>query len=285
MSASGKDVKLPKSLPPYGDYQNEIYLAGLEGVLPQFPVDYRTLEARGAGALPASVRSYVQSGCGDETTQIRNVEAFGHWGMTPRMMVDSSKRDLSIELFDLKLPSPLFMAPIGMTGECTQDSHGDLAAARASVLTRVPMMATTLSNDPLETVAATLGDMPGFFQLYCPKDKALAESLIQRAQAAGFKGIVVSLDAGDSGWRPRDLASANFSRATRPCAGQLHIGPSFSEDVGQGCSNRHQGRGAALVFKVRKSINVGRHALPEVNNKVAADLERHMPSRRCASCD
>jgi lactate 2-monooxygenase len=193
MSTSGKDVKLPKS--PYGDYQNEIYLAGLEGVLPQFPVDYRTLEARAAGALPASILSYVQSGCGDESTQIRNVEAFGHWGMTPRMMVDSSKRDLSIEVFGLKLPSPLFMAPIGMTGMCTQDSHGDLAAARASVLTRVPMMATTLSNDPLETVAATLGDMPGFFQLYCPKDKEFAESLIQRAEAAGFKGIVVSLDA------------------------------------------------------------------------------------------
>jgi lactate 2-monooxygenase len=146
-----KDNGMSSELPPasYGDYQNEIYLVRLEGVLPQFPVDYRTLEARAAGALPASVLSYVQSGCGDETTQIRNVEAFGHWGMTPRMMVDSSKRDLSIELFGLKLPSPLFMAPIGVTGLCTQDSHGDLAAARASVLTRVPMMATTLSNDPL----------------------------------------------------------------------------------------------------------------------------------------
>lgn len=194
----------------FGDYQNEIYFAGLQGVLPQFPVDYRTLEARAAGALPASVLSYVQGGCGDETTQIRNVEAFGPWGMTPRMMVDCSKRDLSIELFGLKLPSPLFMAPIGMTGLCAQDSHGDLAAARASVLTQVPLMATTLSNDPLEKVAATLGDMPGFFQLYTPKDKALAESLVHRAEAAGFKGIVVTLDTWVTGWRPRDLNSANF---------------------------------------------------------------------------
>ena len=194
----------------FGDYQNEIYFAGLQGVLPQFPVDYRTLEARAAGALPASVLSYVQGGCGDETTQIRNVEAFGHWGMTPRMMVDCSKRDLSIELFGLKLPSPLFMAPIGMTGLCALDGHGDLAAARASVLTQVPLMATTLSNDPLETVAATLGDMPGFFQLYTPKDKALAESLVHRAEAAGFKGIVVTLDTWVTGWRPRDLNSANF---------------------------------------------------------------------------
>jgi lactate 2-monooxygenase len=130
---------------PFGNYKDEIYSAGLEGVLPQFPVDYRTLEARAAGALPPSVFNHVQSGCGDETTQIRNVEAFGHWGMTPRMMVDCSKRDLSIELSGLKLPSPLFMAPIGVTGLCTQDSHGDLAAARASVLTRVPMMATIVS--------------------------------------------------------------------------------------------------------------------------------------------
>ena len=205
--------------------------------------------------------------------------------MTPRMMVDNSKRDLSIELFGLKLPSPLFMAPIGVTGLCTQDSHGDLAAARASVLTRVPMMATTLSNDPLETVAATLGDMPGFFQLYTPKDKAFAESLIQRAEAAGFKGIVVSLDAWDTGWRPRDLASANFPQLRGHVLANYTSDPVFQKMLGKGCSNRHQGRGAALVCKVRKSINVGRHALAEVNNKVAADLERHMPSRRCASCD
>jgi lactate 2-monooxygenase len=233
MSTSGKDLKLPKSLPPYGDYQNEIYLAGLEGVLPQFPVDYRTLEARAAGTLPASILSYVQSGCGDGTTQIRNVEAFGHWGMTPRMMVDSSKRDLSIELFGLKLPSPLFMAPIGMTGMCTQDSHGDLAAARASVLTRVPMMATTLSNDPLETVAATLGDMPGFFQLYCPKDKEFAESLIQRAETAGFKGIVVSLDAWDTGWRPHDLATANFPQLRGHVLANYTSDPVFQKMLGK----------------------------------------------------
>jgi lactate 2-monooxygenase len=194
----------------FGDYQDEIYFAGLQGVLPQLPADYRTLEARAAGALPASVLSYVAGGCGDETTQRRNVEAFDHWGMTPRMMVDGTTRDLSIELFGLRLPSPLFMSPVGVTGLCTQDGHGDLAAARASVLTRVPLMASTLSNDPLETVAATLGDMPGFFQFYPPKDEALAESLVHRAEAAGFKGIVVTLDTWVVGWRPRDLNSANF---------------------------------------------------------------------------
>ncbi len=197
-------------MPHYGDYQNAIYNAGLSGVVPKLPVDYATLEQRASAAMPPSVLGYVQGGCGDEFTQDNNAGAFRHWGMTPRMMVDCSRRDLSIELFGMRLPSPLFMAPVGVIGICTQDGHGDLAAARASAETGVPLMASTLSNDPLEHVAGALGETPGFFQLYTPKDKALAESLVRRAEAAGYKGIVVTLDTWVTGWRPRDLNVANF---------------------------------------------------------------------------
>ncbi len=197
-------------MPHYGDYQNAIYNAGLSGVIPKLPVDYATLEQRASAAMPPSVLGYVQGGCGDEFTQDNNAHAFRHWGMTPRMMVDCSKRDLSVELFGMRLPSPIFMAPVGVIGICTQDGHGDLAAARASAETGVPLMASTLSNDPLESVAGALGDTPGFFQLYTPKDKALAESLVRRAEAGGYKGIVVTLDTWVTGWRPRDLNVANF---------------------------------------------------------------------------
>jgi lactate 2-monooxygenase len=200
----------PPTMTNYGDYQSAIYLAGLRGVLPKLPTDFETLERRASAAMPPWVLSYVQGGCGDEYTQRRNAEAFQHWGMIPRMMVDGAKRDLSIELFGLSLPSPLFMAPIGVAGLCTQDGHGDLAAARASAETRIPLMLSTLTNDPLETVAAALGDMPGFFQLYTPKDRELAESLVRRAEAVGFKAIVVTLDTWVPGWRPRDLNTANF---------------------------------------------------------------------------
>jgi lactate 2-monooxygenase len=197
-------------MPHYGDLQNEIYGAGLRGILPKVPVDFTTLERRATAAMPPHILSYLQGGCGDEFTQDHNAAAFRHWGMTPRMMVDCTKRDLSIELFGLTLPSPLFMAPVGINGICTQDGHGDLAAARASVMTGVPVMASTLSNDPMEKVAETLGDTPGFFQLYTPKNKELAESLVRRAEAAGFKAIVVTLDTWVTGWRPRDLNAANF---------------------------------------------------------------------------
>ncbi len=197
-------------MPHYGDYQNEIYFRGLQGQLPKLPVDFATLEARACASMPPSVLTYVQGGCGDELTQDRNASAFNHWGMTPRMMVDCSARDLSIELFGMTLPNPLFMAPIGVNGICTQDGHGDLAAARASAATGVPFMASTLSNDPLEAVAEAMGEQPGLFQLYTPKDKDLAESFVRRAEAAGYKGIVVTLDTWVTGWRPRDLNVANF---------------------------------------------------------------------------
>ncbi|WP_293875195.1 MULTISPECIES: alpha-hydroxy-acid oxidizing protein [unclassified Sphingomonas] len=197
-------------MPHYGDYQNAIYAAGLAGVMPKVPVDFATLERRAAAALPASTLDYVQGGCGDEHTQRANADAFRHWGIVPRMMVDCTTRDLSVALFGTTYPSPVFMAPIGVTGICTQDGHGDLAAARAAAETGVPLMASTLSNDPLEAVAGQMGDTPGFFQLYTPKDPELTASLVSRAEAAGYKAIVVTLDTWVTGWRPRDLNTGNF---------------------------------------------------------------------------
>ena len=214
-------------MPHYGDYQNLIYGAGLHGVIPRVPVDFATLEARAAAAMPSQVLTYVQGGCGDEHTQRVNADAFRHWGMTPRMMVDARSRDLSIELFGMTLPSPLFMAPIGVTGLCTQDGHGDLAAARASAMTGVPLCASTLSNDPLEDVAKACGDTPGFFQLYTPKDRDTAESLISRAERAGYKALVVTLDTWVTGWRPRDLNVANFPQLRGHVLTNYFVDPAF----------------------------------------------------------
>jgi lactate 2-monooxygenase len=193
----------------WGDYQNAIYGAGLSGVQPLVPVDFATLEARATAALAPWVLSYVQGGCGDEFTQDENVAAFRRWGMVPRMLVDARERDLTVELFGMRLP-PVFMAPIGVTGLVTQDMHGDLAAARASADTGVPLCASTLSNDPLEAVKTACGDTPAFFQLYTPKDRELALSLIGRAEAAGYAALVVTLDTWVTGWRPRDLNTGNF---------------------------------------------------------------------------
>jgi lactate 2-monooxygenase len=194
----------------FGGMQNEIYNAGLQGILPDYPVDFATLEQRAHEALGPMLTNYVAGGCGDEHTQDTNASAFHHWGMVPRMMVDCTSRDLSIELFGMELKSPLFMAPIGLNGEATQDRHGDMAAARASAEVGVPFCVSTLSNDPMEDVFAACGDTPAFFQLYTPRNRELAESLIKRAEASGAKALVVTLDTWLTGWRPRDLNASNF---------------------------------------------------------------------------
>ncbi|MFC1431885.1 alpha-hydroxy-acid oxidizing protein [Streptacidiphilus sp. N1-3] len=194
----------------FGDYQTEIYFNGLFGVQPTLPMTFAELEARAEAVLPPSVASYVAGGAGDEFTQRANVRAFERWGLVPRMMVGAAQRDLTVDLFGMTLPSPLFMAPIGVIGLCAQDGHGDLATARAAARTGVPMVASTLSMDPMEDVAGEFGDTPGFFQLYTPTDRKLAESLVHRAEAAGFRGIVVTLDTWITGWRPRDLGTGNF---------------------------------------------------------------------------
>lgn len=194
----------------YGSYQNQIYLAGLQGSVPEYPIAFQDLVERAEAAMPPHVLSYVQGGCGDELTQDYNASAFADWGMVPRMLVDCSVRDLSTDFFGTTLPHPIFMAPIGVNGICTQDGHGDIAAAKASALTGVPFVASTLANDPLEDVIEHCGDVPAYFQLYTPKNKELAGSLITRAEKAGYKALIVTLDTWVTGWRPRDLTGANF---------------------------------------------------------------------------
>src|ERR1700684_3476081 len=225
----------------FGDYQNEIYLQGLAGVVPKLPMIFAELEAKAEKAFSPSIWSYVAGGAGDERTQRANCEAFQQWGLIPRMFVGAAQRDLSIDLFGLTLPSPLFMAPIGVIALCAQDGHGDLATARAAARTGVPMVMSTLTADPLEDVAAEFGETPGFFQLYTPTDRDLAASLVHRAEAAGFKGIVVTLDTWVTGWRPRDLSTSNFPQLRGKCLSNYTSDPVFRASLAQSPEENPQG--------------------------------------------
>src|SRR5271156_4879569 len=154
------------STPRYGDYQFDVYFDGLEGQLPKYPVDFASLERKAAEALPSWVHSYVAGGCGDEGTQRANVDAFSRYAIVPRMLVGATERDLSVSLFDMTLPTPVFLAPIGVIGLCSQDFHGDIAVAKASAQTGVPMSAGTLTQDRMEDVIPHAGDTPAIFHLY-----------------------------------------------------------------------------------------------------------------------
>ena len=209
----------------YSDYQLGIYLAGVAGTQPDLPMTFAELERRGTEALDPAVLGYVAGGAGDGATQDANVAAFGGYGLMPRMLRGAAERDLSVDLLGLHLPSPLLLAPVGVLGVVAED--GDLQTARASAATGVPMIASTLSEAPLEDVREAQGGTPGLFQLYPPADRALAESLVQRAEAAGYSAIVITLDTWVNGWRPRDLSRAYLPMLQGKCLANYLTDPRF----------------------------------------------------------
>jgi lactate 2-monooxygenase len=212
--------------PQYGDYQMEIYGAGLQGKQTRFPLDHASLEQAAAEVLPFWVYSYVGYGAGDGNTQRANVDAFSRYGIVPRMLVGATERDLSVSLFDMKLPTPLFMPPVGVVGVCSQDLHGDIQAAQASAQTGVPMVASTLTQDRMEDVVPHAGTTPNVFQLYTPTDRDLAASFLHRAEQSGYKAVAVTLDTWITGWRPHDLNTANFPQLRGYCLQNY-----FTDDV------------------------------------------------------
>jgi lactate 2-monooxygenase len=186
--------------------QMEIYLGGLRGQKPARRIAPEELEAQARAVLPPEAYVYVAGGAGGEDTVRANRDAFLRWRILPRLLRDVSRRDLGVNLLGRRLPAPVLVAPIGVQSMLHPDA--ELAVARAARSVGVPMVLSSVSSTPLEAVAAALGDSPRWFQLYWPKDPALAASLVSRAERAGFEALVVTLDTYLYGWRERDLQHA-----------------------------------------------------------------------------
>lgn len=212
----------------FGEFNMGVYVNNfLTGQKPDYPFTYAELEAQAAELLGPELFDYVAGGAGDEITARGNVAAFEHWGIVPRMFGGAAERDLSIELFGRPYPTPLLMAPIGVVGVMHASQHGDLEVAKAAAATSVPMVASTLTQDPMEDIAAELGETAGFYQLYTPNDRELAESFVRRAEAAGYAGIVITLDTWALGWRPRDLPRASMPQLKGECIANYLSDPVF----------------------------------------------------------
>lgn len=211
----------------HGDWQLGIYLGGLTGVRPDLPMTFDEFEEWAPDAMGPEIWSYVSGGAGNEHTQRANVAAFEKWGLMPRVLRGAAQRDVTVEMFGHRYDTPLMLAPVGVIGLCDRNGHGDLTTARASAASGVPMIASTLMQDPMEDVAAELGDTPGWFQLYPPSDREVCESFVRRSEAAGYSAIVVTLDTLTLGWRPRDLALASFPQLKGLCLANYFTDPVF----------------------------------------------------------
>ncbi|SFB58375.1 L-lactate dehydrogenase (cytochrome) [Amycolatopsis marina] len=190
----------------FGSYQSEIYLQGFGGTKPEFSTDATRLESSAEALMEPGPFSYVASGAGSGSTVRANREAFDRWKLVPRMLTDSTDRDLSTSLLGTPMPAPVLLAPVGV--QSIVHPEAELATARAAAELGVPMVLSTASSKTIEEVAAANGAGPRWFQLYWPNDPDVTASILSRAKKAGYTTLVVTLDTWTLGWRPCDLDQA-----------------------------------------------------------------------------
>jgi lactate 2-monooxygenase len=188
---------------PFANFQYEIYAAGLSGEPPKLPVSVDALQELARAQLTPEAYGYVAGGAGSERTMAANLRAFEHWQIVPRMLRDVSVRDLSTTILGTELEAPLLLAPVGVQSIVHPDA--ELAVARAAASQGVASILSTAASSTIEDVAQAAGGSPRWYQLYWPSERDLAASFVDRAGAAGYEAIVLTLDTWILGWRPRDL--------------------------------------------------------------------------------
>lgn len=193
----------------FADFQNEIYLAGLAGTVPELPMTAAGLAERAREVLTPEAYAYVAGSASAERTAAANEAAFDRYRLVPRMWRGASGpgvRDLSVEVLGTRLAAPILTAPVGVL-ELLHE-RGEALVAEVTRELGVGMVLSTAASTPIEEVGAAAGDW--WYQLYWPNDDELARSFVERAVKAGARAIVVTADTPSLGWRPRDLELAHL---------------------------------------------------------------------------
>lgn len=158
--------------------------------------------SRAQRVLPAPVFDYVDGGSDDERTLRRNRDAYRDWSLRQSVGVDVGPPDTTVELLGMRLPAPIVFSPCGLAG--VVHPEGELALAEAAGKTGALAMFSTFSNHPLDRIAAAATG-PAWFQLYFLGGRDGADRLVDQAEAAGYDGLVLTLDTTVVGKRERDL--------------------------------------------------------------------------------
>lgn len=161
--------------------------------------DLRTAARR---RLPRAAFDYLDGGAEDEVTLRRNRAAFDDWELVPQVLRDVGAVDLRTDVLGVPCALPLVLGPTGFTR--MMHPGGERAVAAAAERFGVPYVAATLGTTSLEDIRA-VGDAPLWFQLYVWRDRGLSKELLARAQEAGYRALVLTVDTPVPGARERDL--------------------------------------------------------------------------------
>ena len=163
--------------------------------------DLRSLAKR---RLPAGVFDYIDGGAEDEITLRNNVDAYRNVSFKPRVLRDMTHVDTSTSLFGRRLAFPLVLAPTGFTR--IAHSEGELAVVRAATRAGIPFTLSTMATRSIEECASVAeSDTRLWFQIYTWRDRSVVKNLVERAEAAGFEAVCLTVDTAVLGRRERDV--------------------------------------------------------------------------------
>ena len=166
-----------------------------------------TPSAKGANQIPQQssnieVYDYYAGGAQDERTVQENQRSWGRVRLRPRMLVDVRERDLSTTILGQPISMPVLTAPAAFHAMAHPD--GECTVARAAAAAGIINVVSTLSTHSLEEVAAA-STGACWFQLYCYRDRSITRMLVERAEAAGYAALCLTVDAPMLGRRERDV--------------------------------------------------------------------------------
>jgi 4-hydroxymandelate oxidase len=145
---------------------------------------------------------YFAGGAYDNVTVRENRAAYDRIALLPRMLRDVSQRDLSVLVLGKSMPLPIMIAPVGFMGLAHPES--EVAIVNGAGHLGVTTILSTMSSTSLEDVAKATS-APLWFQLYIYKDRGVTRSLVERAEAAGFEALVLTVDTAIQGRREQDI--------------------------------------------------------------------------------
>lgn len=172
-------------------------------------------------ALPKVIFDFVDGGSGDEITMRRNQAAFERWSIVPRFLVDVSAVDVSTSVLGRPLATPVMGGPAGLLGLVHKDGEAALGVTMANAGSVYSLAA--MSSCTIEEVRAATPTGRLWFQTYLWHDHHIVEALLDRAEAAGYEALVVTIDVPRSSDRRRDRLN-KFGLPPRITARTLYEG-------------------------------------------------------------
>ena len=190
-------LKTLRSVVKFRRYERDRTLRALSKV-----ADVGDLRRLAKKRLPGGCFDYIDGAAQDEVTAASNVASFGNYFFRPRVLRDVANVDTRTTFLGEEIPFPVMIAPTGF--DRIADSQGELAVARAAERAGIPYSLSTMGTRSIEEIA-DVSEGRKWFQVYVWRDKPLLKEMLERAAAANYEGIMITVDTAVLGRRERDV--------------------------------------------------------------------------------